>query len=698
MHLFPNAASSARKKCIRAASSYHYLLKLGDCQVENPMTTAPLGRVVEHIRRVAGKAGAAEISDGHLLERFLCRQDAGAFEVLLQRHAGLVLGVCERVLRHRQDAEDAFQATFMVLVNRGSSIMGHRNIAGWLYGVAFRTSLYARRRTARRRSVEDQCSTPLVGTDTSVDVIRRDLRLVLDEELSRLPAKYRDPLVLCYLEGRTNEQAARILGWTKGTVSGRLARARDLLRDRLTRRGLTLSGGALALGLSQSAGTAPASTLIHAAVKSGVSVAAGTFVASAPIASLTEGVLLTLALSNLKLTSAVVGALGLVLAGAGYGGYAMFNLPVKVAATVAQKVDLPKDDQERILGKWAIIDGERDGRRETKYVDPLGEKFQMEFTKDELHFEDGPKRAQMKYRLLPNKSPKLIEFQTPGEIRKGLGLYAFEGETLKLCLNSLNGEAPKEFKAELGSGFAVFVLRRAQPSDKTDLTGSPQRNEAMIGATSANNLRQIMAALLNYHAANGRFPGMAITSTDGTPLLSWRVAILPYLEQQNLYKMFHLNEPWDSKHNKPLASIMPKFYVPPGDGPKCRGKTFYRSFVGPDAFFSGKGGRKAPEGFPDGMSQTLAIFEAGEGVIWTAPDEIPYAAGKPLPKFGNSIASGFYVVTGDDSIRLVPHTTDERTIRAMITTNGGEVFEMPQSVAPGAQSPKGPSKEPKVGN
>ena len=675
------------------------------------MTAAPLTKVVEYVRRVVGPAAAADISDGLLLERFLRQQDARAFEILVQRHAGLVLGVCERVLRHRQDAEDAFQATFMVLVRQGSSMMGRGNIAGWLYGVAFRTSLYARRRTARRRSVETRGSSREIGGDIALEVIWRDLRPVLDDELSRLPAKYRDPIVLCYLEGQTNEQAARTLGWTKGTVSGRLARARDLLRERLTRRGLALSSAIVAVALTRNAATAASSTLIQATVKAGAGVVAGTIVASAPVALLTEGVLHTMFLSKCKLIFAVVGTLGMVLASAGYYGHAMMSVRGNDDAEsgqkdVGQKDDEAKlrlDDQERIVGKWVAIETERDGKREANLGWSADVNAHIEFTKDEMHFigakftnEQLSRRedVETKYRLLPNKSPKMIEMgiTLDDEKPKRLGIYAFEGDKLKLCLGARPGrDIPMEFKAPAGSEFVVYVLRRAQPSQMTDVADDPRVEEAKRRALSQNNLKQIMLAMHNFHSANDRFPGVAITSMDGTPLLSWRVALLRYLGQDSLYRQFRLNESWDSPHNKALVSKMPAVYATPGEGPKAPFKTFYRAFVGSDAFFSGKGGRRAPEGFPDGTSNTLAIFEAGQPVIWTVPEELPYASDKPLPRFGNWFANGFNGGLCDGSVRMFPHTIDDATIRALITPAGGEPIERLDGQPPKATG-KGPGK------
>lgn len=650
------------------------------------MTAAPLGKVVGYVRRFANSAGMAAQSDGQLLERFLHQEDVAAFEVLVERHAGLVMGVCERVLRHRQDAEDAVQATFMVLVRQGSTMIGQGNLAGWLYGVALHTSLYARRQAARRRSVESQCNVPRAVGDASLDAIWRDLRLVLDDELGRLPSKYRDPLILCYLEGQTNEQAARILGWTKGTVSGRLARARDLLRARLTRRGLALSGVVLAAALSQQGAAAASTTLIQATVKAGAGFVAGTVTVSAPVALITDGVLQTMAISKLKLMLAAAGALGLVLAGSAYYGQAMFNLVGPSELIGGLRDDVPKDDQERIVGKWIAVEAERDGKREVDFGLPAGTKFQIEFTKDQMHFMDRAENGQIRYRLLPNKSSKMIELEIAraGEKNhKGLGLYAFEGDKLKLCLNNRDEEAPREFKAPAGTGFVVFVLRRAQPADKTDIAENAQVNQAMQRMSSANNLKQIMLALHNYLAANGRFPGVAITSTDGTPLLSWRVAILPYLEQDDLFKKFRLNEAWDSPHNKALVSKMPAVYARSGEGPKAPFKTNYRAFVGADAFFSGQGGRKLQD-FPKGMSNTLAIFEAGEGVVWTAPEELTYTVDKPLPRFGHWFDNGFHVALCDGSVRIQAHKIDETTLRNLITVTGGEVIAVPHGTQPQA--------------
>jgi len=177
------------------------------------------------------------LSDRQLLEHFQRRHDDVAFEALVQRHGPMVLGVCRRVLGNEADAEDAFQATFMVLARKAGSISKPDLLAGWLFGVASRIARKARAQTARRRRLEAEGGhTPMSPPDPLLEAAWQDLRALLDEELQRLPAKYQAPLVLCYLEGMTNEEAARQLGWPSGSMSYRLARGRELLRERLSRR------------------------------------------------------------------------------------------------------------------------------------------------------------------------------------------------------------------------------------------------------------------------------------------------------------------------------------------------------------------------------------------------------------------------------------------------------------------------------
>jgi RNA polymerase sigma-70 factor (ECF subfamily) len=194
-----------------------------------------------------------EPTDRQLLERFARWQDPAAFATLIRRHGPLVLGVCRRVLDHEQDAEDAFQATFLVLVRKGGTIDRPELLGNWLYGVAVRTAQKARVRLARRRHHERQVEPMSSSTDPQADLHWQELRTLLDEALQQLPAKYRAPLVLCYLEGMTNEEAARRLGWPAGSISYRLARGRELLRDRLRQRRQAMPGMTLVALLAQHA-------------------------------------------------------------------------------------------------------------------------------------------------------------------------------------------------------------------------------------------------------------------------------------------------------------------------------------------------------------------------------------------------------------------------------------------------------------
>jgi RNA polymerase sigma factor (sigma-70 family) len=178
----------------------------------------------------------AESSDRELVSRFVDFRDEQAFAVLVRRHGPMVLGVCRRVLDNAQDAEDAFQATFIVLARKAHVVEKPELLANWLYGVAYRTARKARAQAVRRGHHERQAALMAGTVAVEAGDNRQEIRGVLDEELQHLPPKYRVPLVLCYLEGMTNEQAAQKLGWPAGSMSYRLARGRELLRGRLARR------------------------------------------------------------------------------------------------------------------------------------------------------------------------------------------------------------------------------------------------------------------------------------------------------------------------------------------------------------------------------------------------------------------------------------------------------------------------------
>src|SRR5262245_1665161 len=186
-----------------------------------------MGNVIEHLRRAVRAGGEADLTDGQLLECFVSRRDQAALTALVRRHGPMVWGVCRRVLRNHHDAEDAFQATFLVLVRKAGSILPRQMVANWLYGVAHQTALNARATAARRRERERQVTEMPEPAVTEQD-LWDDLRPLLDAELSRLPDKYRAVIILCDLEGKTRKEAALQIGVPAGTVAGRLARARAM--------------------------------------------------------------------------------------------------------------------------------------------------------------------------------------------------------------------------------------------------------------------------------------------------------------------------------------------------------------------------------------------------------------------------------------------------------------------------------------
>jgi RNA polymerase sigma factor (sigma-70 family) len=275
------------------------------------MSEGQRSTLLAYLRRLVG-AAATDGSDAELLERFAVQRDEAAFEALLRRHGPLVWNVCRRVLAEEHAAEDAFQATFLVLVRKARSVGKRASIRSWLYGVALRVALRARQQEQLRRRREQE--TPI---RSSGEATWQDVRPILDEEIQRLPEKYRLPIILCYLEGQTNDEAAQALNCPRGTIATRLARARERLRSRLLRRGVMLSAGTLATLLTDNAISSAVPPLLLA--KTTKVVLMGTV--SVSITTLTEGVLHAMFLSKLKATSTFV----LVLAAiAGTGACAFY--------------------------------------------------------------------------------------------------------------------------------------------------------------------------------------------------------------------------------------------------------------------------------------------------------------------------------------------------------------------------------------
>jgi RNA polymerase sigma factor (sigma-70 family) len=305
------------------------------------MSSAQLGMVLHHLRRMTAVRGLGVVPDRQLLEDFLTQRDEAAFAELVRRHGPMVLGVCRGVLRHLHDAEDVFQATFLVLAQKAACVRRREAVGSWLCGVAYHLALKARAAAdRRRRCLEDPEEEPTVP-DPLLDMTLRELHQVLLEELQRLPEKYRLPLVLCYLEGRTQTEAAQQLGWAKDTLRGRLNRGRSQLRARLTRRGLALTAGLFVSTLA--AAPAPAAlpvvrveTIVKAALAS-VGPKSGPLV-SERVAALAAEAGRNLFATHGKIIIILVLALGFVTVGAGL--WAQRQLAAQApAASVVQPTD-----------------------------------------------------------------------------------------------------------------------------------------------------------------------------------------------------------------------------------------------------------------------------------------------------------------------------------------------------------------------
>jgi RNA polymerase sigma factor (sigma-70 family) len=304
----------------------------------NDMAANPKSEVIQHLRRTALLREGAGRTDGQLLEDYIGRRDEAALAALVHRHAPMVWGVCRRVLGNHHDAEDAFQATFLVLVRKAASLASPELLANWLYGVAHQTALKARA-TAAKRGARERQVTEMPEPAATEQHLWNDLQALLDQELSRLPDKYRVAIVLCDLEGKTRNEAARQLGVPDGTLAARLARGRMRLARRLARHGLAVTGGSLAAMLARNTASAvtPTSVVactIKAASLFGPGRAAASAAISVKAAALADGVVKAMLLTKLKIAIAVLVALAVVGSGA-------FLIGLPAPAAQPPKADRP---------------------------------------------------------------------------------------------------------------------------------------------------------------------------------------------------------------------------------------------------------------------------------------------------------------------------------------------------------------------
>jgi RNA polymerase sigma factor (sigma-70 family) len=382
--------------------------------------------------------------DEVLLERFVANRDEAAFTALLTRYGPLVLGTCQRVLRHQQDAEDAYQATFLVLARKADSIGKRQSVGSWLYGVAYRVALQVRRGASRWRK-EAQPLPDVPGPEAKPDESGQDLRPLLDEELGRLPTKFRDAVVLCYLEGKSTEEAATALGCPRGTVLSRLARARERLRGRLVRRGITLSLGALTAFLSGlAAGAALPANLTSSIWQTVQSPVRKRGAEASRAETLADAFESARRVVRVKLGGALVLTMGLL-----GGAIGLFLLSRGQRTGPAD----PLPDRERLQGTWEVIAvwnfGQPLPAEQLPNVPPLI------IAGDRLRFGELDATLQ----LHPERTPKEMDLVWPdGQVMEGI--YRWDGDELTTRHGRPGVPRPTTFADAPGDPTLRIVFRK----------------------------------------------------------------------------------------------------------------------------------------------------------------------------------------------------------------------------------------------
>jgi RNA polymerase sigma factor (sigma-70 family) len=404
---------------------------------------------------VASLNSQSELTDELLLRDYVADQDAGAFAAIVRRHRGMVSGVCRRVLRREQDVEDAFQATFLVLVQKAPSLSKPNLLRNWLYGVAYRVASKIRTTNTRQRTREAPM-VDLPAPEANDEATWRDLRPVLDDELQRLPERYRRPLMLFYLEGKSAEEAAIALGRPRGTILSQLARARERLRIRLSRRDLALSVGVLASLLKRKAlaDVAGPDRLFDLGMQTLPTGGAGV---SAQARLLAEQFLRDLLRRRLWICGSLLLAALLAL-WLGFLNYRALQAPPLEVVQAEGRPDLDK-----LQGDWQVVAVEQDGQVLPKDLFPF---TSLRIRDDTILHEGGPHRPEkMHFRLYPEQ-PGAIDMASEG-YHGGIfnAIYSLDGDTLTICRPE-EGQRPAEFASKPGSNVLLYTAKRVPPDGR----------------------------------------------------------------------------------------------------------------------------------------------------------------------------------------------------------------------------------------
>ena len=340
----------------------------------------------------------------------------------------------------------------------------------------------------------------------------------------------------------------------------------------------------------------------------------------------------------------------------------------------------PKPDKERIVGTWRIAKGQADGKALIAEVTTF---TRLTFTNDGEFINNLADEGDGgKYKLVGSGK---IDVSNKEGIDASPGIYQFDGDDrFTLCFRQGNpGKRPTEFTGAKDSGQILMVLSRVKPGEEKLTPAEIAKfkeidnvRETARRMRSVNNFKHIGLAMHSYSNAHKTFPAHAIYDKDGKkPLLSWRVAILPYLDQQELYDEFKLDEPWDSKHNKKLIAKMPKIYEPLGEEKKGEGLTYFQVFTGPDTLFDGPKKMKI-QSITDGTSNTLLAIEGRDFVVWTKPADLMLPNQKnKLPPVGGHFKNGTMIMMCDGAVRFMTTEVSPTLLRAIITPAGGEIID-----------------------